>query len=478
MNSTLNGYAVVLRRWWRVVVAVPLLSLTIAALLMIVWPPPYQSTAVLFVSTPRDDAQTSYQGDLYSRERLDTYLALSKSPDLAQRVIGDVGLDIDVRKLIKGTKLTAVPDTVLIQLKTTGDTPQKAQAIGIAYVEELSRSVAALESVVGGLTPRAELVSVQPPTLGIPARRFPPWQILCGAAGAGLILGALAAVAISLLDGRIRRPEDAAEATGTPVLARFAALVPWEKPEVQAWASESARALRSPLDRLSILGSNVVMVASAERGAGKTGVALAVARALADRGSSVALVDFHSRGSRLARALELRNAPSVRGLTADNEGQTTGQPSGVGRHHQPSVSVAKLPSANWNGVSIIPFGTPEDNPGSTADSPNTAELFEALRRRYDWVVIDTPAAVDFSDASRLARHSDAIVLIAKAGRTVFDQLRKASVDLTRAGGHVAGVVFIGESIPGGPQGSRFNTTGSVQKSEDSSSPAADFSHST
>jgi hypothetical protein len=108
-----------------------------------------------------------------------------------------------------------------------------------------------------------------------------------------------------------------------------------------------------------------------------------------------------------------------------------------------------LPAANWNGVSVIPFGLPEENPGSTADGWRTASLLESLRNRYDWVVIDTPAAIDFSDASRLAHHADAVVLIAKAGRSGFDELRKVSIELRRAGGHLAGVVFVDETaFPG------------------------------
>ena len=128
---------------------------------------------------------------------------------------------------------------------------------------------AVLEAVAGGLTPRAALAVVQPPTFGQPGRQFPAWMLLGAAGWAGLLIGLFAAVGVSMLDGRIRQPEDAAEGTGTPVLARFAALVPWEQAEAQPLAGESGRELRSALDRLALLGSKVILVASAERGAGK-----------------------------------------------------------------------------------------------------------------------------------------------------------------------------------------------------------------
>jgi Mrp family chromosome partitioning ATPase/capsular polysaccharide biosynthesis protein len=448
MNSALSEYAVVLRRWWRIVAALALGFFTLAAVYLIVSPAPYRSTAMLFVSTPRDDAQTAYLGDLYVKERLRAYAALGHSTEIARRVIDDVGLHMSPGTLAGETKLVPDPGSALLLLTTVGDTPQKAQAIGNAYVVELRRGVGVLESVSGALTPRADLIPVQPPTLGRRGRQFPPWMILGAAGWFGLLTGVFAAVVVSLFDGRIRRPEDASEATGTPVLARFASSVQWEQPEVQPWAGESGRELRKTLDRLAILGSKVILVASAERGAGKTGVALTVARTLADRDSSVALVDFDSRGSRLASALGLSDPTTVRALVQGHEDQhTEDSPENV-RHRRASsmVSAEELPAANWNGVSVIPFGLPEENPGSTADRRRTTSLLESLRNRYDWVVIDTPAAIDFSDASRLAHHADAVVLIAKAGRTRFDELRKVSIELSREDGYLAGVVFMDDTV--------------------------------
>ncbi len=482
MSSGLSSYAIVLRRWWRIVAAVSLGFVTLAALYLMAAPTTYRSTAVLFVSTPRDDAQTAYQGDEYARVRLASYLALGKSTEVAQRVINDVGAKVAPEVLLSGTKLIAVPGTALLQLTTTGDTPQSAQVTGNAYVEELRRSVGVLEAVAGGLTPRAALTVVQPPTFGQPGRQFPAWMLLGAAGWAGLLIGLFAAVGVSMLDGRIRQPEDAAEATGTPVLARFAALVPWEQAEAQPLAGESGRELRSALDRLALLGSKVILVASAERGAGKTGVALTVARALADRESSVALVDFDSRGSRLAPALGLSDPTTVRALAQRHKTQlgrvqqVGDSPENVRHHHfSPIASTDQLPSANWNGVSVIPFGLPEENPGSTADSPRIASLFEALRARYEWVVTDTPAANDFSDAPRLAHNADVVLLVAKAGHTGFDELRTASADITREGGHIAGVVFVDETAADRRVNFRYRENKAVNSIPDPPDQLADLS---
>jgi Mrp family chromosome partitioning ATPase len=480
MNSALSEYAVVLRRWWRIVAALCLGFLTLAALYLISSPASYRSTAVLFIATPRDDAQTAYQGDEYARERISSYVALGKSTEVARRVINDVGLDVAPETLVGGTKLVPVPGTSLLQLTVTGSSPQSAQATGNAYVAELRRSIDVLETVSGGLTPRADLIPVQPATLGRLGRAFPAWMLLGAAGWFGLLVGLCAAVVVFMLDGRIRRREDASEAAGTPVLAEFASSVRWERTEVQSWAAESGRELRTTLDRLAIFGSKVILVASAERGAGKTGVALTVSRAVADRDLSVALVDFDSRGSRLADVLGLSDSMTTRALVQSHQApphehqHSEGSP-GVGRHHSPSESAGELPEANWNGVSVIPFGPPEENPGSTADSPRTTALLETLRDRYDWVVIDTPAASDFSDAMRLAHLADAVLLVARAGRTRFEQLRKVAVDLRREGGHIAGVVFIDETADPRRVSFRYRKDEAVDNTLDAPDQLADLS---
>lgn len=438
MNPTLSAYLAVLLRWWRVVVALPLITLTLAAVYLIVTPAQYESTAVVFVSTPRDDEAAFYRGDLYAKERLATYAALINSPDLAQRVNEDIGLGMDVGTLSAAVSLTPLPGTVLLSLTASGATPSDAQTIAAAYVEELRRSVSAIESVPGSLTPRAELVTVQPPSFSTEPGGFPAWMILGGAGGLGLVLGCFLVVLISLLDGRVRRPEDAAEATGAPVLAVFPASIPWKEPQSQAWVSEAARELRTPLDRLAILGSRTVIVASPDH-AGKTGTALAVARTLADRGSSVVVVDFDSRASHLVDTLALRPGATVRTLL-DEPQSVPDEASRQGRRE-----LLRLEVADWQGVAIIPFGDSEDNPGATADSPALDQVFEGLKTRYDWLIVDTPAVNDASEAIRLARTSDAILLVAKERRTSFDALRRTAEDLTAAGGHLAGVVFVADA---------------------------------
>jgi Mrp family chromosome partitioning ATPase len=155
----------------------------------------------------------------------------------------------------------------------------------------------------------------------------------------------------------------------------------------------------------------------------------------------VALVDFDTRGSRLASELGLENPATVGALVHTDT-----------LRRYPSSTVRTLARPNWHGVVVIPFGSVEGDSGATADHPATASMLGGLRNTFDWVIVDTPAASDFSDAVRLARHADAVVLTAKAGRTAFDDLRDVCNQLKLAGGHVLGVVFVEDRALGGRRG--------------------------
>jgi Mrp family chromosome partitioning ATPase len=54
----------------------------------------------------------------------------------------------------------------------------------------------------------------------------------------------------------------------------------------------------------------------------------------------------------------------------------------------------------------------------------------ALRARYDWVLVDTPALSRSVDAAILAREADGVLLVVRAGRTSKPTLRSAVEALT------------------------------------------------
>ena len=76
-------------------------------------------------------------------------------------------------------------------------------------------------------------------------------------------------------------------------------------------------------------------------------------------------------------------------------------------------------------------------------SPRLGELFEAARRRYDYVVVDTPPAVPFPDCRVLAKVVDGFMFVVSAHRTPRRLVDEALEVLPKEA--LLGVVFNGDT---------------------------------
>ena len=66
---------------------------------------------------------------------------------------------------------------------------------------------------------------------------------------------------------------------------------------------------------------------------------------------------------------------------------------------------------------VLTSGPVPPNPSELLSSKKMADIIEALRERFDLIVIDSPPLIGLADASLWAALSDGIVLVARQGRT-------------------------------------------------------------
>jgi capsular polysaccharide biosynthesis protein len=196
MNAALTAYGRVLRKRWRWMVWGVLVALGATTVLLVLQPTMYRSQQTVFVRTPGDVSRVLDGGDTYAQGRAKTYAAVASSPGLSQRVISDLGLDVDPEVLSKRIKAEARTGTVLIDIAVEAPSAAEAARTATVLFSDLSAMVRSLESVPGALVPRAELVQVNPPG---PPVRVVAWGlsipiVLAGATLIGLTLGAAGAV--------------------------------------------------------------------------------------------------------------------------------------------------------------------------------------------------------------------------------------------------------------------------------------------
>lgn len=169
--------------------------------------------------------------------------------------------------------------------------------------------------------------------------------------------------------------------------------------------AEQYRALRHLVEQLHKAdGLSIVAVSSAGVGDGKTTTAINLAGALAQAPEArVLLVDADLRRSSVRRYLGLD----------ESDGHSL-----VDAILGPTVvldEVAKLcPPFN---LSVLPAGRLPSASYELLKSPRLEALLAEARRRYDYVVLDTPPLVPFPDCRLIAKWVDGFLLVVDAHRT-------------------------------------------------------------
>jgi receptor protein-tyrosine kinase len=204
-------------------------------------------------------------------------------------------------------------------------------------------------------------------------------------------------------------------------------------------ATEQYRMLRVQLD--SIEGKNgdaakVVAFSSSLPSEGKTCTALNTAIAAAQEVER--RVVFVECDLRRQRVRELLTKPPQDGLAQVLQGKR--------RLEETILQLDSLP-----GLSFVLAGRVPSNPVELLASDSMAQVLTSLRERFDRVIVDTPPALNFADASRLGPLVDAFVLVVRMGRSPRDAILKTHEILKPFG--VAGVVLNGLELgPGSGYG--------------------------
>jgi len=109
------------------------------------------------------------------------------------------------------------------------------------------------------------------------------------------------------------------------------------------------------------------------------------------------------------------------------------------------ANVDSAGSAVVDGLTVITSGTVPGNPGELLSGDGMRLLIEALKHRFDYVIIDTSATLPVSDAVAIARHVDGVLVVTRAGRTSVSHLRGTIGHFERVAAPVIGIVLNGAS---------------------------------
>ena len=174
--------------------------------------------------------------------------------------------------------------------------------------------------------------------------------------------------------------------------------------------SELFRLIRSNLNFVLGNGEKVILVTSSVSGEGKSFVSCNLAASLALTGKRVVVVGLDIRQPKLGEYLNIGGRAGVTNYLASN---------GV------SVNdiIHKEPFAA--GLDVILAGPVPPNPAELLLSDRLEDLFKELKKKYDYVIIDSAPAGMVSDTFSIDRVSDISIYVCRADYTEKENIRYA-----------------------------------------------------
>jgi polysaccharide biosynthesis transport protein len=196
--------------------------------------------------------------------------------------------------------------------------------------------------------------------------------------------------------------------------------------DVRSPIAESYRHLRTSL-LLSSAGQppKTILVTSSQPSEGKTTTAINTAYMLAQTGAEVLIIDCDLRRPRLHAQFEV---PNTKGLTTWLSGERV-------------LDNLLQTCPRTPNLKILTSGPVPPNPAELLGSEEMRRLLGQLSERFAHIIIDSPPAISFTDASILSTMVDGVMLVVHGGRSSRAVVRRAKQQLLDVGAHIFGVVL-------------------------------------
>lgn len=229
----------------------------------------------------------------------------------------------------------------------------------------------------------------------------------------GLLIPLIVVFGIFFINNSIQNTEDISKLTQIPLIGVIGLskektnLAVFEKPK--SALSESFRAIRSSLQFLykkqNVDGAKTLMITSSVSGEGKTFCSLNIATVFALSEKKTVIIGLDLRKPKLFDEFNLTNEIGVVNYLIKQK--TVDE----------IINHTQIPF-----LDVIISGPIPPNPAEMIMSDGMKELIEELKKKYDYIILDTPPVGLVSDALELAQYCDVTLYIVRQNFTKKDMI--------------------------------------------------------
>jgi non-specific protein-tyrosine kinase len=495
-SDDFRRYFALIWRWWWMIGLATLLAAVTAYLVSQRMTPIYQASTTLLINEASANRTTDYTSILTSERLARTYTEMLSKKPVLQAVIDDLGLNLEVKDLLKMISVELVRDTQLIEVKVENPDPVLASDIANRLVAKFAEQTQALqasryasskqnlEDQLTRIDEQIQTTSKQINSLGTGTEANPERDRLEAA------LAQYRQTYASLLQSyeQVRVAEagstsnvvqiDPATTPETPVRPRplrnaaLAGAVGLFMAIGIVFLIEALDdTIKGPEDIVRIIGLPVLgLIIRYET---NEGMLITIAEPRSPVSESFRSVrtnlQFTSVDKPIRTLLITSPSPSDGKTTiAANLGVVIAQngkrvalidadlrrpnihkvfdiPNRMGLSGlfvMPEVNLdGSLQKTVTEGLYTLPAGDVPPNPAELLGSEKLSEILRLVSEKADMVIIDSPPIVAVTDSAVLAHRVDGVILVVKPGVTKMAAARQAFEQLNRVGANVVGVIL-------------------------------------
>jgi len=171
--------------------------------------------------------------------------------------------------------------------------------------------------------------------------------------------------------------------------------------------------------------NKVIAITSCTPDEGKSTVSFELAASLADAGNRVLFIDADLRKSRTIGRLRIKKA--TKGFTHYLSGQ--------------SQINEVIYDTSISNLHMILAGPIPPNPAELLGGKYFKVLIPALRKRYDYIIIDTPPLGNVIDCAVMAKECDGAIMVIESQKISYKFAQRVKDQLVKAGFPLLGVVM-------------------------------------
>lgn len=355
----------------------------------------------------RADMLTTVKEDNLALARLTERINTLRASIIATLNQTIAGMEANVRELKSllgntGTRLSNIPAHV----RTAGDLQRQTLVKQQLYLF-LRQRQEENAMIMANATPKGLIVDT-PYTLNEPLGMGKKMIFLL-AFLFGLCLPPIYLYLLKLIRNKVETRDEIEKLTSAPVLGEMCIdnsgnhLV--VSPTSTTSSTELFRLMRSNL--LFILNDTddkTVLLTSSVSGEGKTFIAINLAASLALLGKKVALVGMDIRAPKISSYLDVRSQFGLTQYLSSSEIEV-------------DSIIVKDAIQTIPGLDIILAGPIPPNPAELLASKQVDELFAELKKRYDFIIVDSAPVGMVSDTFALNRIADATIFVTRVNAT-------------------------------------------------------------